>query len=570
MERVVQAFLETERNLRLGNRLGQGPFGEVWEVQSESGVCSAVKVALDVIDSNNPKAQQLVSNIKVAIELSSHPHLVSLLDFWIVSGYLVIQSELAKGGDLLRALVEYQRQGEQGIPLDRLLLWMKEAAEALDFLHENGICHANIKPQNLLLFHEHVKIADLGLVKIPMRNKVSRTQSSATDCLPWEVWEGYPTTPTVDLYSLAATYVKLRTGRDPFGTNLDEILRRQKLGEVITEGLEDWEIPLLLDALAPDHASRFRGGLKAWVRELSLASEQSSGHRGAFSERPTSVSQTGFGLNHDSSNKSEIVVDAEGSGDFKTLEEAISQCSPGSRIRLGEGTYVLKQPLEVTKPIELAGAGADSTWIVCYGEGYGVKFCGHGLFQVSGITFQHSGKSWVNVVMIESGKIRISNCCFRDAVSDTKKGKGGVGLLLSGTVFGQVKECYFVNNDSRGITIHDSARPDLEGNICERNEMGIAYFDSASGSARNNVCRRNRYHGIAVNNRATPTLEGNTCEDNGVCGIAYADQAGGTAQNNICRGNKEDQIWVGKDASPYLKDNEGEVTKQTGWFGQGY
>ena len=100
--------------------------------------------------------------------------------------------------------------------------------------------------------------------------------------------------------------------------------------------------------------------------------------------------------------------------------------------------------------------------------------------------------------------------------------------------------------------------------------MGIAYFDSASGSARNNVCRRNRYHGIAVNNRATPTLEGNTCEDNGVCGIAYADQAGGTAQNNICRGNKEDQIWVGKDASPYLKDNEGEVTKQTGWFGQGY
>ncbi|MBC7335226.1 MAG: serine/threonine protein kinase, partial [Clostridia bacterium] len=249
------------------------------------GVRSAIKVSLDSIDEQNPAVKKELENLKLVKALTGHPHIVSLLDYWVVSGYLVTRWELATDGTLLDMLERYRQDGQPGLPLKPLIRWIYEAADGLDFLHEKGIYHRDIKPQNLLVFHGHVKLGDLGLAKLVGASTASHTGSGTFGYLPPEAWGDRRLTPSVDLYCLAATYIKLRTGQEPFGTNPVEIVERQKKGEPILDGLEDWEKPLLLAALDPDPGKRFSRGARAWVRKLSTAWQKS-----ASSSQPTDAS----------------------------------------------------------------------------------------------------------------------------------------------------------------------------------------------------------------------------------------------------------------------------------------
>ena len=276
MDDIVRAFLENEQKLRLVERLGRGGFGEVWAVESPSGVRSAIKVSLDPIDGENPAVKKELENLKLVKALIGHPHIVSLLDYWVVSDYLVTRWELATDGDLLGLWERYREEGQPGIPVEQLIQFISEAADALDFLHGKGIYHRDIKPRNLLLFHGHVKIADLGLLKLVGASTASHTGSGTFGYLPPEAWQDHRLTSTADLYSLAATYVKLRTGNEPFGTNPVEILARQQRGEPILDGLEAYEKALLLAALDPDPEKRPSEGARNWVRRLYEARLSSS------------------------------------------------------------------------------------------------------------------------------------------------------------------------------------------------------------------------------------------------------------------------------------------------------
>ena len=121
-----------------------------------------------------------------------------------------------------------------------------------------------------------MKIADLGLLKLVGASTASHTGSGTFGYLPPEAWQDHRLTSTADLYSLAATYVKLRTGNEPFGTNPVEILARQQRGEPILDGLEAYEKALLLAALDPDPEKRPSEGARNWVRRLYEARLSSS------------------------------------------------------------------------------------------------------------------------------------------------------------------------------------------------------------------------------------------------------------------------------------------------------
>jgi serine/threonine protein kinase len=290
MDDQVRAFLENEQQLRLIKRLGRGGFAEVWEVEAPSGVRSAVKVSLDPLDGKSPAVQKELENLKLIRALAGHPHLVTLIDYWVVENHLVTRWELATDGDLLQLWERYREEGKPGIPFKELIKLMDEAADGLDFLHQQGIYHRDIKPQNLLLFHGHVKIGDLGLAKLVGASTASHTGSGTFGYLPPEAWEEHRLSPTVDLYSLAATYIRLRTGREPFGTNPVEIVERQKKGEPILEGLHEAEKDFLRIALDPDPEKRFSKGVQGWVRGLYRACSQ---HRGPVEKSATSGKDPG-------------------------------------------------------------------------------------------------------------------------------------------------------------------------------------------------------------------------------------------------------------------------------------
>ncbi len=197
---------------KLQKLLGAGGYGEVWLADAPGGLTKAVKI---IFGYHNEKraASELRSLEK--IKAVRHPFLLSLERIEVIDGRLVIVSELADGS--LKDRFEYfSKKGQPGIPREELLGYLRDSADALDYLSDNhSLQHLDIKPENLLLLAGHVKVADFGLVK-----KIQDTQASLVGGMTPlysapEVFQGTPSSFS-DQYSLAVLYQEMLTGKLPF------------------------------------------------------------------------------------------------------------------------------------------------------------------------------------------------------------------------------------------------------------------------------------------------------------------------------------------------------------------
>src|SRR5258708_2428668 len=158
---------EPIRGYRLIERLGAGGFGEVWKCEAPGGIFKAIKFVfgnLNSLDVEGARAEQELRALNRVKEVR-HPFVLSMDLIKVVEGELVIVMELADKS-LHDELVASQNAGLVGIPRDTLLRYMRDAAEALDHMNEkHTLLHLDIKPRNLFLISDHVKVADFGLVK---------------------------------------------------------------------------------------------------------------------------------------------------------------------------------------------------------------------------------------------------------------------------------------------------------------------------------------------------------------------------------------------------------------------
>ena len=122
--------------------------------------------------------------------------------------------------NLQSVLFDYQNQGQPGIPRKQLLGFLPEAAEALDVINfQYGLQHLDVKPHNLFVVSNHVKVADFGLVnRLPGRRRrpVGPARGGATPLYASpETLQGSLSRHS-DQYSLAIVYQQLLTGTVPF------------------------------------------------------------------------------------------------------------------------------------------------------------------------------------------------------------------------------------------------------------------------------------------------------------------------------------------------------------------
>jgi serine/threonine protein kinase len=216
---------------RLLERLGSGGFGEVWKAEAPGGLLKAVKILHDDLEPNGngstQRAEQELNALK-RVQAVRHPYLLSLERYDIVDGRLVIVTELADC-NLWDRFLEYRNKRQAGIPRDDLLGYIQEAAEVLDLMNDKyQLQHLDIKPQNLFLVHDHVKVADFGLVT-DLSVVTSDLEGAATPVYAApETFEG-KLSPFCDQYSLAIVYQELLTGKRPFPANNMQQLITQHL-----------------------------------------------------------------------------------------------------------------------------------------------------------------------------------------------------------------------------------------------------------------------------------------------------------------------------------------------------
>jgi serine/threonine protein kinase len=132
-------------NYRLTRLLGEGSFAQVYlglhiHLQSEAAIklLRAEKATAGEIERFRLEAS--------TIARLHHPHIVRVLDFDIASGVLFFVMEYASNGSLRTRHPKGTR-----LPPEVVLAYMKPAAEALQYAHEQRVVHRDVKPENMLV-----------------------------------------------------------------------------------------------------------------------------------------------------------------------------------------------------------------------------------------------------------------------------------------------------------------------------------------------------------------------------------------------------------------------------------
>jgi len=215
----------------------------------------AVKVPRPEFASDPAFSQQFRREALAAARLS-HPNIVAVHDSgeerglpWIVMEYVP--------GQTLRDLLN--RVGRLDVETTAELVG--GVAEALQHAHQAGIAHLDMKPENVLLTDDAVKVADFGLVRAAHVSSDTPLAGTAQYLAP-EVLAGGAVDGRADIYALGVVAYECLTGRPPFTGNQDAVIAQHLSSRVppaslVVPGISQGVDAAIWHATEPDPARRY-------------------------------------------------------------------------------------------------------------------------------------------------------------------------------------------------------------------------------------------------------------------------------------------------------------------------
>jgi len=254
--------------------LGHGSTGEVWkgvDIQSQQDV--AVKLLHPDLLQNDPNFITLFMKEWQGITALHHPNIVQVREAnisrpsessnettpYIVMDYIEGQTTLTKS---------IQRASRVGLfpPVFEIVNLFTRVCAAVDYAHEQGIVHNNIKPSNILLDIKNTAhlpageplLTDFGIAHLPGNNS-----NASTLYISPEQVKGEEANPRSDIYSLGVILYEICTGVLPFHGESNIAIMMHHINTLPTSPmLINPNIPLplsevILRAMAKDPKTRF-------------------------------------------------------------------------------------------------------------------------------------------------------------------------------------------------------------------------------------------------------------------------------------------------------------------------
>ena len=395
----VPAALADHPRYRVLKALGRGGMGAVY--LAEHKVMKRM-VALKVIRPDLAAHPEVVHRFRREVEAVAHlthPNIVAAHDAEQAGDCFFLVMEYVDGVDLARRLKEHGR-----LPVAEACDAVRQASLGLQYAHERGLVHRDLKPHNLMQTPSGVvKVLDFGLARVSQLTPEGGTVSGVVlgtpnYMAPEQANDPHQADIRSDIYSLGCTLYELLGGRVPFpGGGLVDKLRKQALepptplrqlrpelgaglvrvidrmmakdaaerlqtpAEVVA-ALEPWCAPLP-ETVGPDKLVRGGGGagrgrravvvgaavfgtcalgLLAWLA-VHLPSGSTASPTEATGQVTAKVAPAPPAL----------VVCADGTGDFSSLRQAVRDAPAGSHLLVRPGHY--QEAIDVRKQLEIAG-----------------------------------------------------------------------------------------------------------------------------------------------------------------------------------------------------------------------
>ncbi len=211
---------------QLTQRLGEGSFAETFlATDSLLQRQVAVKILREQYARDPHFATRFTREAQAAAAVS-HPNVVEVYDSGHAGETLFIVMEWVEGPDLKQLIRE-----QAPLPIPEAIRLLRELLQGLAAIHQAGIIHRDVKPQNVLLSKQGTaKLTDFGIARGAVGSSLTETGmalGTAAYMAP-EQASGKPVGPGVDLYAAGVILFELVTGELPFpGANPVQVMYRQ-------------------------------------------------------------------------------------------------------------------------------------------------------------------------------------------------------------------------------------------------------------------------------------------------------------------------------------------------------
>jgi hypothetical protein len=216
--RIVQAPAPRTASQVLGRTL----WGR-YEVEEpiSSGATGAVYRALDLRmgehvalkQSNHPNHDHRFEIEAGLLASLQHPRVVRIVDHFADETGQFLVMDLVRGMDLGEVL---KRHGTPGLPVEHAIEYVRQACEALQYVHGQQIIHRDVKPQNMILGEDGIVLVDFGIARVLEESELVGTVGVGTPrYMAPEVFAGGAVSARTDVFGIAATLWTLLAGRAP-------------------------------------------------------------------------------------------------------------------------------------------------------------------------------------------------------------------------------------------------------------------------------------------------------------------------------------------------------------------
>lgn len=190
-----------------------------------------------------------------------HPNILPIYGFGEENGLSFFVMELVTGGTLKDLMGE-------PLPAGRAVMLVRQVADALQYAHDQGIVHRDVKPANVLMARpDWVQLSDFGIARVLEGNTRLTQSGSAFFGTPHymapEQAMGQPVSPQTDQYALGIVLYEMLTGTTPYSADTPQAIVYQHIYSSLplphtrNAGIPDALERVILKALAKDAGDRF-------------------------------------------------------------------------------------------------------------------------------------------------------------------------------------------------------------------------------------------------------------------------------------------------------------------------
>ncbi|XP_029415743.1 MAPK/MAK/MRK overlapping kinase isoform X3 [Nannospalax galili] len=217
------------KNYKAVGKIGEGTFSEVMKMQSlRDGnyyACKRMKLHFESIEQVNS-----LREIQALRRLNPHPNILTLHEvvFDRKSGSLALICELMDMN-----IYELIRGRRHPLSEKKIMHYMYQLCKSLDHMHRNGIFHRDVKPENILVKQDVLKLGDFGSCrsvysKQPYTEYISTRWYRAPECLLTDGFYTYK----MDLWSAGCVFYEIAS-LQPLFPGVNELDQIAKIHDVI-------------------------------------------------------------------------------------------------------------------------------------------------------------------------------------------------------------------------------------------------------------------------------------------------------------------------------------------------